>query len=117
MSDSYSIIDFDGFCDSIRKGAADSFTEKYEENLDDFISVQQVANIVKSKSLGQDDDGYYVISEEIFDDIFADIRDWLYGVGLARLAAKGHVECAWDNDINEMVFWLPENKNPANNKT
>ena len=116
MSNSYSIIDLDGFCDSIRKGAADSFTEKYEENLNDFISVEQVASIVKAKSIGQDNDGYYVIDEEIFDDIFSDVRDWLYGVGLAKLAAKGFVECAWDNDSNEMIFWL-SNKDKSNIST
>jgi hypothetical protein len=104
--ESYSIIDLEGYAKAMRDGAASSFEKDYTENLDEFITVGQVINMIKQNNLGLDEEGNYLINEEIFDDLFNDIRDWFYGVGLAKLAAKGHVECAWDNDSNEMTFWL-----------
>jgi hypothetical protein len=104
--ESYSIIDLEGYAKSMRDGAASSFEKDYTENLDDFISITQVINMIKKNNLGLDEEGNYLINEEIFDDMFNEIRDWLYGVGLAKLAAKGFVDCSWDDESNEMVFWL-----------
>lgn len=111
--ESYSIIDLEGYAKAMRDGAASSFEKDYTENLDEFISIGQVINLIKKNNLGLDEEGNYLINEQIFDDVFNDIRDWLYGVGLAKLASKGFVECAWDNDSNEMVFWLA-NKDKTN---
>ena len=104
----YSIVDLRGYAVAMRDGAAKSFTENYSENLDDFISIDQTIELIVSKTLGRDEDGHYLINEKIFDEIFDDIRDWLYGVGLAKLAAKGYVECAWDDKLQSMVFWLAD---------
>lgn len=104
--ESYSIIDLEGYAKAIREGAASSFEKDYTENLDDFISIGQVINMIRKNSLGKDDDGYYVINQKLFDDMFNQIREWLYGVGLSKLASRGYVDCAWDDSSNEMVFWL-----------
>ena len=106
----YSIHDLIGYARSVRESAAKSFSEDYSENLDDFISIQQTISIIKSYSLGMDDTGKVMINEELFNEAFSSLREWLYGVGLAKLASKGYVECAWDSDKNEMVFWLPDKK-------
>jgi len=104
--ESYSIIDLEGYAKAMRDGAASSFEKDYTENLDDFISIPQVINMIKSNNLGFDIEGNYLINEQIFDDVFNDIRNWFYEVGLCKLAAKGFVDCAWDDESNEMVFWL-----------
>jgi hypothetical protein len=104
--ESYSIIDLEGYAKAMRDGAASSFEKDYTENLDDFISIPQVINMIKSNNLGFDSEGNYLINEQIFDDVFNDIRNWFYEVGLCKLAAKGFVDCAWDDESNEMVFWL-----------
>ena len=111
--ESYSIIDLEGYAKAMRDGAASSFEKDYTENLDEFISIGQVINLIKKNNLGLDEEGNYLINEQIFDDVFNDIRDWLYGVGLAKLASKGFVDCSWDDDSNEMVFWLA-NKDKTN---
>lgn len=104
----YSINDLQGFAEGIRDGAAKSFSENYTENLDEFVSIEQVINLIKQHSLEVDEDSNLIISERIFDQIFDALREWLYGVGLSKLASKGYIECAWDDTINEMVFWLPD---------
>ena len=104
-NNTYSIMDLEGYVSSIREAVAQSFTESYDENLDDFITLEQTKNIILGYSLGQDDDGNYLINEESFNDSFEDIRRWIYDAGIAKLAAEGLIECAWDDNLNEMVFW------------
>jgi hypothetical protein len=112
----YSITDLENYAIYLRDSAASSFAEDYTENLDDFISVKQVINLIKKRSVGVDDEGNLLINSNAFDDTFDDIRVWLYGVGLAKLSAKGIIDCAWDNDINQMIFWHSENKNTIQSK-
>ena len=104
--ESYSIIDLEGYAKAMRDGAASSFEKEYTENLDEFISIGQVINMIKKNNLGLDEEGNYLINEQIFDDVFNNIREQLYEVALAKLAAKGLIECAWDDESNDMVFWL-----------
>ena len=102
----YSIIDLEGYATSVREAAAKSFTETYTENLDEFISIDQIIGLIEENSVGTDEDGHYLITEENFEELFEKIRDRLYSVGLSRLASKGFIECAWDDEENGMVFWL-----------
>jgi len=104
--ENYSIMDLEGYAKAMRDGAASSFEENYTEDLDEFITIPQVINMVKKNNLGLDEEGNYIINEDIFNEIFEGIRNQLYEVGLCKLAAKGFVDCAWDDDSNEMVFWL-----------
>lgn len=101
----YSITDLDGYAASIRDGVAQSFIENYNENLDEYITIEQVKGIIIGYSLGQDEDDNYLINAEVFNDTFDDVREWFYEAGLSKLAAKGIIECAWDDDTNQMVFW------------
>jgi len=107
----FSIMNLDKYAEYIREAAAKSFSETYTENLDDFISINQVIEVIKQNSLGTDDNNCLMINEKIFDIVFDEIREMLYGVSLAKLASKGHVECAWDDTSNQMVFWLPNKDN------
>ena len=106
--ETYSIIDLKGYAQTIREGAAKSFTENYEENLDEFISIDQIIGLINEHNVGRDDEDNYLITEDNFNEIFEEVRNRLYTVGLSRLAAKGLVECAWDDESNEMVFWLSD---------
>jgi hypothetical protein len=109
MKDSiYSITNLDGYAAAIRDGVAQSFSEQHSENLDEYITIDQVKNIIIGYSLGQDDDGNYLVNTDVFNDTFDDIQEWFYESGLSKLAAKGLVECAWDNELNQMIFWVSE---------
>jgi hypothetical protein len=106
MNQTFSISDMGGFVYAIRDGAAKSIHDNYTEDLDSFVTLNQVTQLVIDNSLGKDEFGEYLITEEIFDTIFEEIRDGIYQAGLSKLAAKGYVECSWDDDNNQMVFWL-----------
>lgn len=101
----YSVIDLDNMALSMRDAVAKTFNENYTENLDEYITLNQVKDIIVGYSLGNDDEGNYLISEEVFENAWDDVRDWFFNSGLSKLAAQGLIECAWDDDLDEMVFW------------
>ena len=105
METSYSIIDIKSFTQCIRDGAAKSIYENYTENLNDFITLSQIEKFITNISLGNDEEGNLIITENIFDETFEYVCRMIYQVGLAKLASEDKIECAWDTDSNEMVFW------------
>jgi len=108
MNKYYAITDLDGYASTIREGAAKSFAEDYTENLDDFVSIEQIKNLIKSTCQYDDDTGEMLITEDIYNDTFDEVRELIYSAGLSKLAAKGYVECAWDDEENKMIFWLAD---------
>ena len=111
----YAITDLNGYVSQMREAAAQNISENSSnDNLDNYISLDQMIGLVKSNCLGYDDNNYPLLNETTNQKIFEDITVWIHNVGLAKLAAQDLVECAWDDKINEMVFWHKEN--PKNDK-
>lgn len=110
----YAITDLQGYVSQMRDAAAKSLTEsdEYTENLNDFISLEQMINMVKNECVGFDDEDRPLLDEDTNEKIFEDTAIWIHNVGLAKLAAQDLVECAWDNESNDMVFWAKEKRQP-----
>lgn len=105
----YAIIDLNGYATQMREAAAASISENYhDENLDEYITLDQMIGLVKKECIGFDELDRPVLDENSNEVIFEQTATWIHNVGLARLAAKDLVECAWDNDSNEMIFWAKE---------
>jgi len=105
----YAITDLQSYVSEIRDAAAKSISDKYEhDNLDNFISLNQVISLVKENSLGYDDENRPLLNEETKEIIFNSTATWIHNVGLAKLAAQDLIECAWSDDYNTMVFWAKE---------
>ena len=102
----YCITDLNGYCEIVRDSVARSFCEEYKENLDNYISLEQVKNLIKKNSSGKNENGQYIINPEIFDNTFDELRQWLYSVSLAKLASSGIIEVAFDQKKNDFTFWL-----------
>lgn len=105
MNDTYIINNIDSYAKEIRRLAAESIKSESKEDLDIYISTNQVIDFVKEKCVGINENDQYILDEDSNEDIFESVRIRIYNVGLAKLAAKGVIECAWDNEENEMVFW------------
>jgi hypothetical protein len=45
------------------------------------------------------------LDEKSYEKLFDAMRTRIYNSGLSKLSASGHLECAWDEEKNEMVFW------------
>lgn len=108
--DTYAIMNLEKYADFLRKKAAQSFSEEYGENLDDFITIKQTCNFIEEYSKGKDQEGRLLISESGYEKLFDAIKDRLYNCGLSKLASQDLIECAWDGDKNEMVFWSKKSK-------
>ena len=107
--ENYSIVDITGYATTLRRYAADSLAENNMDNLDDYITINQVIGVIKEYASGLDDNDHYIINEDISENIYLDIVEWIYDVGVAKLAAENKIECAWDDDLNKMIFWIPKN--------
>jgi len=112
----YAINNLDGYVTQMREAASKNISENSsEDNLDDYISINQMVGLVKSNCLGYDDNNYPLLNEDANQKIFDEITIWIHNIGLAKLAAQDLVECAWDDELNEMVFWQKET--PKNDKS
>jgi hypothetical protein len=114
----YAITNLEGYVLEMRQAAANSLSEDNEDNLDDYINVAQMINLVKEHCAGFDSENRPLLNEDANEEIYNSTVTWIHNVGLAKLAAKDLVQCAWDNESNEMVFWAnPEiNKNTTTKK-
>jgi hypothetical protein len=102
----YAIADLKSYAIKIRELAAENISTNYQnDNLEDYITLNQMINLIKSECLGFDEQDRPILDETINDSIFTQTSVWIYNVGLSKLASKGFVECSWDNDKNEMIFW------------
>jgi len=114
----YAITDLDGYVSQMRIEAVKAISDNYEnENLDEYISMNEVVGIVDDHSLGIDEQNRYLLDEESNENIFNEITVWINNIGLAKLAGKNLVECAWDNETNQMVFWTKEEENDKKKPT
>lgn len=110
MSDVYAIVDLTGYAFQMRKAAAESLCDHHSDDLNDYISVDQMIGLVKEECVGFDDQDRPLLNEETNANIFDKATVWIHNVGLARLAAQDLVECAWDNTNNEMIFWAKQER-------
>lgn len=115
MSELYAIIDLDGYVTQIREAAAKSISDSNEDNLDDYISLNQIIGLVNERCKGFDEENRPLLDEATNELVFEDTAIWIHEVGLAKLAAQDLVECAWDDESNEMIFWRKETKESTQN--
>jgi hypothetical protein len=64
--------------------------------------------LVKSNCLGYDDNNQPLLNEKTNEKIYEETAVWIHNAGLAKLSANDLVECAWDDELNEMIFWQKE---------
>ena len=103
--DTYAIMNLEKYADFLRNKVAQSFSEEYSENLDDFVTIKQTCQLIEEHSKGKDESGRLLISESGYEKLFEAVTNRVYNCGLSKLASKDLIECAWDNEKNEMVFW------------
>lgn len=114
----YAITNLEGYATQMRDAAAKSLSEEDNTtNLDEFISLKQIINMVNNECIGYDDEDRPLLDEQANEKIFENTAIWIENVGLAKLAAQDLVECAWDNETNDMVFWMKEKPKNARSKS
>lgn len=103
MNDTFIINDIDKLAYSIRKNAALTISDS-SDNLDSFISIGQMKNLINNYVIISEDNDL-MLDEEGYEQIFDETSTWIINIGLAKLAAEDKIECAWDDESNDMIFW------------
>jgi len=105
MGEIHAIMNLERYAAYIRRRAALSFSDNHNENLDEFITVQQASKMIEEHSIGKDEEGRHLIDEDSHKKLFEAVRLRIYNSGLSKLASNDLLECAWDDKKGEMVFW------------
>lgn len=104
MESFFCIKDIEDFADNLRKEVAISICDNHTENIDNFITIDQTKQFISENNLGYDLTNC-ILTENIYDKIVEQIQTRIYNSGLSKLAALDKIECCWDDETNEMVFW------------
>jgi hypothetical protein len=114
MSEIYTIINLEDYAKEMRSSAALSICKDHSENLDDYISIGQMVNLIRENCVGIDDENRPLLDEDANIKIFEETSVWIHSIGLAKLASKNLIECAWDDETNQMIFWAKEQSENTN---
>lgn len=114
----YSITDSLEFARIMRNCAAESLSEEYtgeaksysDADLEGIATLSQIESLIAEHSIGSDENNQDIIDTETFNNIFDETRNLIYQSAMSQLAAKGLIECAWDDEENRMVFWVDSKK-------
>lgn len=105
----YCVMNLEKYADFVRKKAASSFAENYNDNIDEFITIQQACSFVEENSIGKDEKDRFLLDDKSYEELYEAIRLRIYNAGLSKLASKNMIECAWDANKNKMIFWNERN--------
>jgi len=134
----YEIKNLEEFTESARRVVFGGFGKSVEETKDDFtdmlealsddeehemnevLSQQEslliVESIVKKQTNKKTQKTRYVVNEKIFNDILEALNARLVSNILSNLNKKGLIESAYDDELNDFVFWVKEDDNKTNKK-
>lgn len=130
----YIIDNIEEFTNSARKLVFNGFNKSMGDDPDEFtklitditpedleemnqILTQQesliiVKNLAKEQKHKITNESRYLIDEKIFSQIIEEMNGRLVSNMLSSLASKGMIESAYDDDINDFVFWIKDNESP-----
>ena len=104
-----SVVDMEGCIEHLATSLSKEFSpEATSDDVYVFCSRKQIESIINDSCLGFDEDDNPIINAKIYAEICDSIFQTVQNASLAKLASEGHLECAWDDDLNDMVFWLPD---------
>lgn len=105
--DYFIITDIDGFANDVRSSVFDELSSDWNdtEQMDDFITIAQIEEILDKNSDFHDEEGNPAICLESYENIFRIVSLEVTNSGLSKLAAEGVIEVAFDEELNDFVFW------------
>jgi hypothetical protein len=113
MSNYIKIRNLNLFVKSVRKNIVMIFPRQYYYEVDNLISLKQTESIVR-KYIEPSYNDEFILSEDNYELLCNEIKKWIYNRSLSMVASSGEIECSWDDDSNEMIFWDPKSKETFN---
>jgi hypothetical protein len=85
-----------------------------EEELDSVLSFDEAKIIIlgflKKQKNKKTKQIRYIMNNDLYHSIIASLNDRMVSNILRGLVSKGLVETAYDNEVDDFVFWIKENK-------
>jgi len=103
MSESYLITDVPEFCSRLYSTLGEM---QQMPNIEQYITRVQFDEIMKNHIV-HSDDGDYIEEESIYEALH-EAGDLASGALISKMAVKGLIDCAWDDEKQDMVFWATE---------
>lgn len=72
------------------------------DELKEYIKPREIASILKQYSIKKKS-GYF-INTVILKKVFSEVKNWIVGIQLAKLASDGKLDTIWDEEQNCMIF-------------
>lgn len=100
----YRIVNLEDFSSELRREVLK--THGCEEDEGRYLTDGQIASFVREKF--PEEDGEIVFDDDGLKEIVKFATGTILGSCMSEMASKGELECAWDNEKNDMVWWLPK---------
>lgn len=68
----------------------------------DFIKPKEICSIIKQYAVVKNGDFY--MNTTILQKIFSEVKNWVLGIQLSKMASEGKLETIWDEEQNCMIF-------------
>jgi hypothetical protein len=72
------------------------------DELKQYIKPKEIKSIILQYSIVKN--GKALINAFILQKVFREVNNWILGIQLSKMAAKGELEALWDDEQNCMVF-------------
>lgn len=106
-NETYSVTEVEGYCNAIANSIAEEFSSSVED-VYQYCSLAEIKNILEENCVGHDEDDRPIINMDVHNAIFQNVLLRVQNIAISQLASEGYLECAWDEELNDMVFWLKE---------
>lgn len=104
----FSIVNMKEYCNSIVDTIAQEMKIDLKNEILEFVSLKQIEGIVNENCIEHNEENQPIINVESHIKILDDVYTIVQSTALSQLAADGYLECAWDEEINDMIFWLKD---------
>jgi hypothetical protein len=109
QEETLSVVDMEGYIEHLATFLCKEFApQATSKDVYVFCSPKQIESIIHDSCLGFDENDNPIINAKIYAQICDSIFRTVQNASLSKLASDGYLECAWDDDLNDMVFWLPD---------
>lgn len=72
------------------------------EEMSYFIKPKEVVSLIKQYCVKDNDE--YLMNANILQKIFSEVKNWVLGIQLAKMASDDKMEVMWDDDEYCMIF-------------
>lgn len=72
------------------------------DEMKEYIKPKEIGSIVKQYSMKKH--GGYMMNGLILQKIFGEVKNWVLGIQLAKMASNGQLDTMWDCEENCMIF-------------